>query len=88
MTRGAFAPAFLTMETVLEIHETAIAAFGGRSGLIIPELLESAVAMPCQVFDGQFLHTDLFEMAAATPSTSSGTMHLAMETKGRGWGPR
>lgn len=39
--------------------------YGGRSGIRDISLLSSAVAMPYAAFKKQFLHADLFEMAAA-----------------------
>ncbi len=56
---------FLNLGEVLEIHRDQIARYGGSSGLRDLDLLKSAVAMPQATFDGEFLHTDIFEMAAA-----------------------
>lgn len=56
---------FLNLGEVLEIHRDQIARYGGSSGLRDLDLLKSAVAMPQATFDGKFLHTDIFEMAAA-----------------------
>ena len=56
---------FLNLGEVLEIHCDQIARYGGTSGLRDLNLLKSAVAMPQAAFDGEFLHTDIFEMAAA-----------------------
>ena len=56
---------FLNLGEVLEIHRDQIARYGGASGLRALNLLKSAVAMPQAAFDGEFLHTDIFEMAAA-----------------------
>jgi death-on-curing protein len=56
---------FLNLGEVLEIHRDQIARYGGTSGLRDLNLLKSAVAMPQATFDGEFLHTDIFEMAAA-----------------------
>ena len=58
-------PEFLTLDEVLELHEDEIAHCGGDPGIRDPGLIEAAVAMPQQSFDGQFLHETLFEMAAA-----------------------
>lgn len=58
-------PDFLTAEEVLELHEEAIGAFGGSSGVRDLGLLESAVATPQASFSGEFLHPNLFAMAAA-----------------------
>lgn len=59
------APDFLSSEDVLEIHRDLIRDFGGSDGVRDMGLLQSAVAMPRASFGGEFLHTDLFEMAAA-----------------------
>ncbi|MBW3539168.1 MAG: type II toxin-antitoxin system death-on-curing family toxin [Planctomycetes bacterium] len=58
-------PEFLTLTEVLEIHRDQIARYGGSEGIRDRGLLESAVAMPQAAFGGQYLHTDLFQMAAA-----------------------
>lgn len=58
-------PEFLTLEEILEIHDDQILRYGGDVGIRDRGLLESAIAMPQQSFGGQFLHNDIFEMAAA-----------------------
>jgi death on curing protein len=58
-------PEFLLLEDVLLLHEEQLARFGGASGVRDMGLLESAVAMPQSTFDGEFLHADLYTMAAA-----------------------
>ncbi len=58
-------PEFLTLDEVLELHQDQITHYGGDPGTRDPGLIDAAVAMPQQSFDGQFLHSDLFEMAAA-----------------------
>ncbi|MCI0377459.1 MAG: type II toxin-antitoxin system death-on-curing family toxin [Gemmataceae bacterium] len=58
-------PSFLTLEEVLEIHRDQIARYGGSAGVRDMGLLQSALAQPRATFGGQFLHADLFEMAAA-----------------------
>jgi death on curing protein len=58
-------PTFLTLETVIAIHREQIVQFGGGEGLRDQELLESAVAQPMATFDGNYLHDDLYAMAAA-----------------------
>ncbi|MCF6312526.1 MAG: type II toxin-antitoxin system death-on-curing family toxin [Verrucomicrobiales bacterium] len=55
----------LTVDIVLEIHQAAIAKFGGSSGLRSLDLLESAVAAPQATFGGQSTYTDLIDLAAA-----------------------
>ncbi|MBK7862494.1 MAG: type II toxin-antitoxin system death-on-curing family toxin [Archangiaceae bacterium] len=56
---------FLTVEDVLEIHRLQLGRFGGGDGLRDLGLLESALAQPSATFGGEYLHADLFEMAAA-----------------------
>lgn len=58
-------PVFLTLDEVIEIHRDQIERYGGRGGIRAMALLQSAVAMPEASFGGKYLHTDLFEMAAA-----------------------
>jgi death-on-curing protein len=58
-------PEFLTLEEILEIHRDQIDRYGGDEGIRDRGLLESAVAMPRQSFSGNYLHRDIFEMAAA-----------------------
>lgn len=59
------APLFLSLEEVLFIHEEQLSAYGGASGVRDQGLLESALAMPQATFGGDFVHPDLFAMAAA-----------------------
>jgi death-on-curing protein len=56
---------FLNLGEVLKIHRDQIARYGGASGLRDLNLLKSAVAMPQATFDGELLHTGIFELAAA-----------------------
>lgn len=58
-------PVFLSLEDVLEIHRDQIQLYGGSHGVRDVGLLQSAVCMPLARFGGDFLHKDLFEMAAA-----------------------
>src|SRR5512140_1446736 len=58
-------PEFLRIEDVLRIHEDQIERYGGSPGLRDSGLLASVVETPRATFGGKFLHTDLFEMAAA-----------------------
>ena len=59
------APIFLTLDEVLDIHRDQIQRYGGSAGIRDLGLLQSALAQPEATFGGQFLHADLFEMAAA-----------------------
>ena len=58
-------PVFLTLGEVIEIHRDQIERYGGDPGLRDLGLRQSAMAMPAAGFGGRYLHTDLFEMAAA-----------------------
>jgi death on curing protein len=58
-------PRFLSVEDVIEIHADQIERYGGSLGVREAELLWSAIGMPEAGFGDQYLHTDLFEMAAA-----------------------
>ena len=58
-------PAFLTLAEVLEIHQDQIVRYGGTAGIRDLELLKSALGLPAATFDGDFLHADIYEMAAA-----------------------
>ncbi len=58
-------PTFLSLAEVLEIHRDQVARYGGASGIRDIELLKSALGMPPATYGGQFLHTDIYEMAAA-----------------------
>jgi death-on-curing protein len=58
------APNFLTLAEVLAIHNDQIARYGGASGIRDLDLLKSAIGMPPATYGGEFLHTDIFEMAA------------------------
>jgi death-on-curing protein len=58
-------PVFLTLGEVIEIHRDQIERYGGDPAIRDLGLLQSAMAMPAAGFGGRYLHTDLFEMAAA-----------------------
>ena len=58
-------PVFLTDEAVLLIHEEQLTRFGGAQGVRDPGLLASAIAQPQATFGGEYLHPDLYVMAAA-----------------------
>ena len=58
-------PVFLTLDEVLQIHGDQLARYGGSAGIRDVGLLQSALAQPRATYGGQFLHADLFEMAAA-----------------------
>ena len=56
---------FLGLEEILEIHRDQIERYGGLAGIRDMGLLQSALAMPTTSFGGDYLHVDIFEMAAA-----------------------
>ena len=58
-------PLFLELDDVLALHEDQLRLFGGSPGLRDAGALESAVATPRATFGGNFLHEDIFQMAAA-----------------------
>jgi death on curing protein len=58
-------PTFLTLDEVTAIHRDQIARYGGLEGVRDWVLLQSAIAVPSAGFSGQFVHSDLCEMAAA-----------------------
>lgn len=58
-------PRFLTLDEVYIIHDEQLDAFGGIHGVRDEHLLESAVMTPQASFGGEYLHSDIFEMAAA-----------------------
>ena len=58
-------PAFLTLDEVLAIQAEQIERYGGTEGVRDSNLLASALAMPAATYGGEFLHSTLFEMAAA-----------------------
>lgn len=58
-------PEFLSVADVLQIHEEQIESYGGIRGIRDERLLESAVMTAQASFGGEYLHVNLFEMAAA-----------------------
>lgn len=58
-------PNFLLIDEVLQIHHDQIERYGGSPDLRDAGLLTSAVETARVTFDGQLLHKDLFEIAAA-----------------------
>lgn len=58
-------PDFLTLAEVINLHADQIHRYGGSLGVRDLGLLESALAQPSASFGGEWLHRDLFEMAAA-----------------------
>jgi death-on-curing protein len=58
-------PRFLSLDQVVRLHRDLIERYGGSDGVRDIGLLQSASAQPEAAFGGQYLHADLFEMAAA-----------------------
>lgn len=58
-------PLFLTLEEMVAVHRDQVSRYGGSLGVRDWGLLKSATAMPAATFGGQYLHSDLSEMAAA-----------------------
>jgi death-on-curing protein len=56
---------FLDLWEVVRIHQDQIERYGGEPGIRDAASLASAVAMPQAGTEGGYLHSDLFEMAAA-----------------------
>lgn len=56
---------FLSLSEVLEIHQDQVLRYGGSPGIRDLELLKSALGMPTITFGGEYLHTTIYEMAAA-----------------------
>jgi death-on-curing protein len=58
-------PHFLTLSEVLLILQDQIRRYGGKYGIRDIGLLSSAIAMPESTFEGQYLHKNIYEQAAA-----------------------
>jgi death on curing protein len=56
---------FLLEEIVLAIHDDQIRLYGGAYGIRDAAGLDAALHMPQAQFDGQYLHSTIFQMAAA-----------------------
>jgi hypothetical protein len=76
------APRFLTVEDVVRLHAIAIEDQGGDASLRDRGLLESAVAMPQQQFNGVYLHEDLPQWPRRTRSTSAAIIPSSTATSG------
>jgi len=58
-------PKFLSLNEVLSIHQDQITRYGGTPGIRDIDLLKSALGIPPATYGREFLHTDIFEMAAS-----------------------
>ncbi|MEX2566306.1 MAG: type II toxin-antitoxin system death-on-curing family toxin [Cyclobacteriaceae bacterium] len=56
---------FLKLEIILSFHDDQIRQYGGNPGIRDKGLLESALAQPEASFGGEYVHKNIFEMAAA-----------------------
>ena len=58
---------FLRKDTVLTFHQDQLVLYGGKAGIRDEKLLESALAQPeaPNIGGGEYVHKDLFHMAAA-----------------------
>jgi death on curing protein len=56
---------FLQVADVLTLHSAQVDLYGGEHGVREMGLLESAIAQPQATFGGEYLHTDVYQMAAA-----------------------
>lgn len=55
---------FLDKNTILAFHQDQIETYGGSPGIRDEGLLDSALAQPKASFGGEYVHKDIFEMAA------------------------
>ena len=58
-------PRFLTLAEIIMILQNQITRYGGEFGIRDFGLLSSAISVPQSSFEGEWLHSDIFEMAAA-----------------------
>ena len=58
-------PLFLDLDHIMRLHRSLIERYGGMEGVRDMGLLHSAIAMPQTAYGGQYMHGDMFEMAAA-----------------------
>ena len=56
---------FLKKDIILTFHQDQLKLYGGKEGIRDEKLLESALAQPEASFEGEYVHKDLFHMAAA-----------------------
>ena len=58
-------PLFLDLEHIMRLHRSLIESYGGTDGTRDIGMLHSAISMPQASYGGEYLHADLYEMAAA-----------------------
>ncbi len=56
---------FLDKNTILAFHQDQIETYGGSPGIRDEGLIDSALAQAEATFGGEYVHEDIFEMAAA-----------------------
>lgn len=56
---------FLTIEEVIEIHDSLISIYGGLRGIRDIGLLISAIEMPKASMFGEYLHDSIYDKASA-----------------------
>lgn len=59
---------FLTLDDIFEIHTAQLARWCGSDGIADPGALEAAIARLRATFGDDYLHEDLFAVAAAYAS--------------------
>ena len=59
------APLFLDLDHIMRLHRSLIEHYGGVDGTRDVGLLHSAISMPQASYGGDYLHANLYEMAAA-----------------------
>ena len=58
-------PRFLSLSEIILILQDQIKRYGGAYGVRDLSLLSPALAMPEATYEGQYLHTDIYQQAAA-----------------------
>lgn len=56
---------FLDKKTILAFHQDQVEVYGGSPGIRDEGLLESALSQPQASFGGEYIHENIYEMAAA-----------------------
>ncbi len=56
---------FLDLDRILHLHCSLLEHYGGTEGIRDAGLLQSALAQPQAGIGGEYLHGDIYEMAAA-----------------------
>jgi len=56
---------FLDKETILAFHRDQVTTYGGKKGIRDEGLLKTTLTQPKASFGGEYVHSNIFEMAAA-----------------------